>query len=125
MSIPWSTSQAVFPSAARTTTQTSADIPVPYAREIDVITDQTVNAGSAGSVTVTINGKDPASGKYYPLLVGAAIAAVGTQILKLGLGLPVTANVSADCGIPPVIQIVVTAVNANITTWSCGLNMIS
>lgn len=123
--IDWSTSQAVLASAAQTLTQTSPDITVRYAREIDVILDATVNAGSAGSVTVTINGKDPASGKYYLLLAGAAITSVSTNVYKVGIGLPATTNVSANCGIPLIIQIVVTANNANPVTYSVGLNMIS
>ena len=123
--IDWSGNQQVAPSAARTTTFTSADIPIPYAREIDVIVDQTVNAGSAGSVTVTINGKDAVSGKYYLLLPGAAITSVSTNVYKVGIGLPATANVSANCGIPSVIQIVLTANNSNPTTNSIGLNTIS
>lgn len=125
MGFPWSGNQPVLVSAARTTTQTSADIPVAYAREIDVILDATVNAGGAGSITVTINGKDAVSGKYYLLLAGAAVVTVTTNVYKVGIGLPATANVSANCGVPSVIQIVVTANNANSVTYSVGLNMIS
>lgn len=84
-----------------------------------------MNAGSAGSVTCTINGKDAVSGKYYSILAGAAIVAVGTQVLKIGIGLPVTANVSVNCGVPSFIQVVLTANNSNPTTNSVGLNMIS
>ena len=123
--LPWSSSQIVLASAARTTTFTSADIPVAYARAIDVIVDETVNAGSAGSMTCTINGKDPASGKYYLLLSGAAIVAVATNTYSIGIGLPVTTNVSTNVAIPSVIQIVLTFANANPVTCSVGLNMIS
>ena len=125
MADAWSSSLVVAASAARTTTFTSADLAVNYASEIDVILDATVNAGGSGSITVTINGKDPASGKYYLLLSGAAVVTVTTNVYKVGRGLPVTGNVSANCGIPNIIQVVVTANNANPVTWSLGMNQIS
>lgn len=125
MSIPWSGNQPVAPSAARTTTFTSADIPVAFARQIDVVLDATVNAGGSGSITVTIQGKDAVSGKYYTLLAGAAVVTVVTNVYSVGIGLPVTTNVSANAGVPSVIRILVTANNANSVTYSVGLNMIS
>jgi hypothetical protein len=64
-------SEALFPSAARTTTQTSRDLVNPGYHYIDVTLDTTVVG--TGSVTVTINFKDPASGKYILLLSGAAV----------------------------------------------------
>lgn len=126
MSIPWSSGTIIAPSAVRTTTFTSADIPVAWANVgIDVIFDLSVNAGSSASLTVTINGKDPASGKYYPLLAGAAVTSVGTNVYRVGSGFPATTNVSANCGVPSIIQIVVAAGNASPATYSVGLNMIS
>ncbi len=125
MSLPWSGNQIVLASAIRTTLQTSADIPVPYAREIDVILDVTVDAGSAASLTLSINGKDAVSGKYYLLLAGAAVSTVSTNIYKVGIGLPVTTNVSNNCGIPSVIQIAIAVGGASPATYSVGLNMIS
>jgi hypothetical protein len=112
----------VLASAARTTTQTSPDITIPFAAQIDVILDATVNAGGAGSITLTINAKDPVSGKYYLLLAGAAVVTVSTNVYKIGRSLPVTTNVSANSGIPNVLQFVVTANNANPVTYSVGMN---
>lgn len=109
-------------SAARTTTQTSADIQNAFgAAFITVILDMTVVG--TGSVTVTINGKDPASNKYYLLLTGAAVVTNSTNIYSVGPGLPVTSNISASGHIPPVFQIVVTANNANSATYSVGYNL--
>ena len=121
--IDWSTSQTVLASAARTTTQTSPDIVCNYARSIDVILDATVNAGGSGSITVTINGKDPTSGKYYPLLVGAAVVTVTTNVYRVGVGLTAASNAVANYGVPQVVQVVVTANNSNPVTYSVGLNM--
>ena len=110
-------------SAARTVTATSADL-VSYngVGYMDVILDMTVVG--TGSVTVTINGKDPASGKYYPLLAGAAVITNVTNVYTLNPHLATAvANVSAQKAIPRVFQIVVTANNANTATYSVGYNL--
>jgi hypothetical protein len=61
----------------------------------------TITAVTAGSVTVTIYGKDGASGQYFSLLASSAIASPGQSILTVGPGLPVTSNVSANDVLPP------------------------
>lgn len=109
-------------SASRTTTQTSADIPTYNAKAITVILDVTVVAASP-SVTVTINGKDPASGKYYLLLSGAAVLTAVTNVYSVGPGIAETSNVSTSKFLPAIIQIVVTANNANAGTYSVGTNL--
>ncbi len=55
-------SETLFPSAARTATVTSRDIRNPGFHWLDVVLDMTTVG--TGSVTVTINFKDAASGKY-------------------------------------------------------------
>lgn len=125
MSIPWSSSQTLLTSAARTALVTGADITCQYARQIEVILDLTVNAGSAAALTITIQGKDPTSGKYYTLLASAAISSVGTTVYKVGIGLPATANVSANCGVPLTFRVNVAVGDASPATYSLGLNMIS
>jgi hypothetical protein len=123
--VDWSTSQTIFASGAQTATQTSPDLTCRYARELAVVFDLTVNAGAAASLTVSIDGKDPASGKYYNLLTSAAVTAVGTTVYKVGIGLPATANVSANCAVPLTYRVVVTAGNANPATYSVGANLSS
>lgn len=108
-------------SASRTTTQTSADLINSAGRFLHVILDMTT-VGTA-SVTVTINGKDPTSGKYYLLLAGAAVTTNSTNVYKVGPGLPATANVSANDMVPRVFQIVVTANNANAGVYSVGYSL--
>jgi hypothetical protein len=108
-------------SGAYTTTQTSADIANNSGRNLTVIFD--VTAAGTGSGTITINGKDPASGKYYPLLTGAAVTTTTTTVYHVGPGLPATANVSANIPVPKTIQILVTANNANAMTYSVGVNI--
>ena len=67
---------------------------------IKVVVDITALAGTAPTVTVTIEGKDQASGKYYTLLASAALSATGTVILTVYPGVTVTANVSASDVLP-------------------------
>lgn len=110
--------------ASRTTTQTTPDLANPYGSQVDVILDVTANAGGLGSVTVAINMKDPASGKYLNLLTSAAIVAVGTVILRVSPFMAAVANLVAQAHVPATLQIVVTANNANPVVYSVGYNLI-
>jgi hypothetical protein len=111
-------SEALLPSAARTTTQTSRDIRNPGFHWLDVVLDMT--AVGTGSVTVTINFKDQASGKYILLLSGAAVTTNSTVNYTIGPTAATTANVSATRSLADVLQVVVTANNANSATYSLG-----
>lgn len=115
-------SVTLLASAARTTTQTSADL-VNYngASYIDVILDMTVVG--TGSVTLTINGKDPASAKYYNILTGAAVVTNVTNVYRVGIGRTAAANATVNDTLPRTFQIVVTANNANSVTYSVGYNL--
>jgi hypothetical protein len=121
VTFPANAAVTLLASAARTTTQTSADLVNSNAKFLHVILDMTTVG--TGSVTVTINGKDPASGKYYLLLAGAAVVTNVTNIYKVGPGLTAAANAAANDFIPAVFQIVVTANNANSATYSVGYNL--
>jgi hypothetical protein len=114
-------SATLLASASRTTTQTSSDLSTKGWRGLHVILDVTDVAASP-SVTVTINGKDPASGKYYLLLSGAAVVTAVTNVYKVAPGITATANVSASDVLPATIQVVVTANNANAGTYSLGMS---
>jgi hypothetical protein len=108
-------------SASRTTTQTSADITTYNLGAIQVILDMTTVG--TGSVTVSIDGKDPASGKYYNLLTGAAVVTNVTNVYTVDPSVPAVANVTAQKRLPRTIRIVVTANNANPASYSCGYIM--
>lgn len=56
--------------------------------------------GTAPTITFIIEGLDPTSAKYFPILTSAAIAAASTVVLRVGPGLPVTANVSVNDILP-------------------------
>ena len=81
-----------------TTNKQSADQVNYGARGIKVVVDITAFAGT--SITVTIEGKDPVSGKYFTLLASAALVATGTTILTVYPGLTAAANVTASDVLP-------------------------
>lgn len=105
-------------SSARTTTQTSADIVNYNGSALIVVLDMT-NVGT-GSVTVSIEGKDSASGKYYNILSGSAITTNSTNRYRVGRDLLAVANSVAQDYLPRIFRIVVTANNANSATYSVG-----
>lgn len=106
-------------SAARTTTQTSADIASYNLSGITVVLDLTAIAASP-SLVLTIDGKDSASGKYYNLLTSAPIIAVSTNVYRVALGITVAPNLSASLPLPRFVRIVVTPADADSATYSVG-----
>ena len=106
--------------AGATTTQTGPDLTYPTARGVKVIIVTT--AIGTGSVTVTIQGKDIASGTYYPLLASAAIVTNATTVLSVYPGAAVAANVSANDALPTTWRILCTANNANPATYTVGFS---
>lgn len=105
--------------AGATTTQTGPDLVNDKgARGVTVVVDSTVIG--TGSITLTIQGKDKASGKYYTLLASAAITTNTTGVYTVFPGATVTANVSANACLPEVWRLLVTANNANAATYTVG-----
>lgn len=116
------TDVTLLASAARTTSQTGDDQTNYNARGLQVVLDMTVVG--TGSVTLTIQGKDVASGKYYTLLAGAAVTTNSTNVYKVFPGSTVTANVSANDVLPRTWRIITTANNANSATYSVGASVV-
>ena len=104
-------------SSARTAAITSDDQHNADAKGVIVIIDTTVDPGTA-SVTPTIQGKDPVSGKYYTLLTGAAIAAVGTIILRVHPELTAAANLVAKDALPATWRFSMAVADAESLTYS-------
>ena len=112
------TSGALAIPAGATTTQTSPDLTNNDARGVTVFVSSTVIG--TGSITVTIQGKDRASGLYYTLLAGAAIITNTVNRYTVYPGGTVAANVSASDSLPELWRILVTANNANAATYTVG-----
>lgn len=116
-------SRDVLTSSARTATTNSADQTNPHYKRVHVIFDVTVVSGTP-SLTAAVQGKDLTSGKYYTLVTGAAVTATGTQVLKVGPGFTVTANVSVADALPEVWRVTVTHGTSDSVTYSVGSVMI-
>lgn len=108
--------------AAAAGTYTSDDQLNVSGRSVQVIFDATV--ATTTSAVLTIQGKDPVSGKYFTLLAGAAVTTVSTNVYTVGPGATVTANVGANASLPLVwrVSIVVTG-GASALTATVGANV--
>lgn len=85
-------------------------------RLLEVIVDTTVFG--TGSVTVSIQEFDIASGTWAVVLATAAIVAVGRVRLTVGPSAPTVANASLTMVVPRRWRVVATANNANSQTYS-------
>lgn len=88
--------------------------------ERGVVVFISMTAVGTGSVTVTIQGKDRASGLYYTILAGAAVTTNTVNRYTVFPGAVVAANVSANDCLPEIWRITATANNANPTTYTVG-----
>lgn len=120
------TSQVVFASAIRDTDENSADLRNVSARGVHLIIDVTAEAGTH-SLIVTIEGKDPVSGKYYTILASAAITAVGTTVLRVYPGLVAVASLTVNDVLPLVWRVVLdhTKTASSTFTMSVGANLLN
>lgn len=77
-----------------------------YGRGLLCFIDITAISGTTPSLTVTVQGKDPVSGKYYTLLASAALNATGTTVLRIYPGLTAAANLTASDILPTDFRII-------------------
>ena len=114
---------AIIPSASYAVTKVTTDqINVDGVSALIVVIDSTV-VGTA-TLTLTIDGKDKASGKYYNLLTGAAISTNATTRYKLSPYLASVANVTANDLVPVIFRITVTQGGTGNATYSCGYTLL-
>lgn len=99
-----------------TVSQNSSDQTNYNGRGVKILINMT--AAGTGSVTFTIQGKDVATGLYYTILASAAVTANGVTVLTVYPGIAVTANVAASDALPRTWRILVTANNANPTSYT-------
>ena len=111
----------LLPSAARTATPNTQQI-IPSGtlyKGMTVVVDMTA-VTATGTVTITIDAIDPASGKNINLLTSAALSTVATTVLKIHPDLPAAANVSAQAMLPSRVQVTATHGNGVSMTYSIG-----
>lgn len=83
--------------------QTADFTPHGAPRGMHVVID--ITSISGGNLTFTVEGKDPASGKYYTLLASTALAGTGTTVLRIFPGATAAANVTANDLVPGTIRV--------------------
>lgn len=83
-----------------------------------------ITAGSSVSLTVTIEGKDPTSGKYYTILASSALTGTGTTVLRVHPDLTAAANTVAKDMLPAVWRVKEVTGNTNSITYSIGASMV-
>ena len=109
--------QTLLASAARTTAQTSQDFSAEEVLSSDFVFNVTLDPGTA-SVTPSIQGKDPVSGAYYTILTGAAVAATGITVMRVGPTITAAANVAANAILPKEFRVSVAVADAESLTYS-------
>lgn len=115
--------RTVLAAAVRAATGNSGDLANNACRGVDVIIDMTAVPG-VDTVTFSIEGKDPVSGKWYTLLASAALVATGVVVLHVYPGATVTANLSANANLPRAWRVVATHSAATNFTYSVGANLL-
>lgn len=76
-----------------------------YSRGVTVVIDVTAITGTTPSLIVSVDGKDPTSGKYFALLASASITAVGTYVIRVYPEMLDVANVSAKMPLPKTFRV--------------------
>jgi hypothetical protein len=75
-----------------------------------------------GTLTVTVEGIDPESGKTYTILASAALAGTGTTVLRIFPGATVAANLTANDIMPKFFRIKAVVVTGPVT-FSVGVSL--
>lgn len=118
----------LFESKARTIDSNSRDIKnsdfvKSSGMGLVVVIDVTAVTDSP-SVVFTIQGKDPASSKYYTILASAAITGTGTTVLRVHPDLTAAANTVAKDMLPAVWRVSADHADADSITYSVGASMV-
>ena len=79
----------------------SADQISHEAHGIVLVVNITAITGTSPTLTVTIQGKDAASGQYYTILASTALTTTGTTVLRVFPALTASANATANDVLPP------------------------
>lgn len=112
--------QVLLVSAARTTAQVSQEFSAEEVLSSDFVFDVSLDPSTA-SITPSIEGKDPLSGNFYTILTGAAVAATGTTVMRVGPNIIAAANVAANAMLPSVFRVSVAVADAESMTYSFGV----
>lgn len=106
-------------SAARTSTTNASDIVNYNGRGVAIWFDITAVPG-AQTVTLTVEVKDPVSGKYSQVFAGAAESGIATRFYEVYPGITETSNVDVSVALPRTFRVVVTHSGGGSFTYSVG-----
>ena len=118
------TSAVLLASAVQAATISTPDQANLSARGVEIIFDITA-VPTIVTVTLTVEAKDPASGKYYTLLAGAAEVAIATRVYRLYPGLTAVANATVSDVLPSKWRVTVTPSGAGNFTYSVGAHLLA
>lgn len=104
--------------AAQTVTTPTADQTNVGGRGVKVFVN--ITSIGTGSITVQIQGKDPATGNYFTLLASAALIANGFTVLEVYPGIAAVANLAANLSLPHIWRINVVSNNVNPVGYTIG-----
>ena len=90
---------------AASTSGSSGDLDNTAGSAAALVIDVTAITGTTPSITVTVEGKDPVSGKYYTILASAAISTVSTTILRIFPGATAAANLAVNDFVPKTFRV--------------------
>lgn len=110
---------ALYPSVARTVTPDAVSVQNDSYGSLVVVLDITAVV-STPSLVVTIDGQDPASGKWYNILTSAAKTGTGTTALRVSPNIAAVTNLIAQDILPEFVRVTVTHGNANSATYTVG-----
>lgn len=117
----------VFKSAARTATVTSDDLDNRYSKGVILTLDVTA-VTSGASITLSVDFKDPTSGKYETYFTATpAVTATGTHSYMIypGVGEPSGDIVqTASLALPKIWRVKVTHADNKSVTYSVGANLL-
>jgi hypothetical protein len=91
-------------------------------RSAIIVADLTAISG--GNATFTLEGKDPASGKYYLILAAAATTITSTVIMRVGAGLTAAANSVANDIVPRTMRVTYTRGTSALTTATVSVLLV-
>lgn len=111
-------------SAARTTATDSADLGNPDGRGVIVVLDVTAITATP-ILTLSIQGKDLISGKYYTILTGATVSTVSTNFYTVYPGIAETANVDVSVPLPATWRVRIGVADADSATYSVGYSLVN
>lgn len=114
-------SAALITAVAATTTQTGTDQTNTLYRGCLVVVDVTAIAAT-GSIVLTLQGKDAASGKYYTLITSAAITTASTTMYQVYPASTVAA-INYNGPLPTTWRVVITPLTSVAITYTVSASL--